>query len=163
MKVIMTPNLEPPHNLVKITPAYGGREFVGWTEARLVDWVIERNQQVGLIPLVQDGPHWVVDETELPDNDYFFDCWEWSDGVQVNMPKARIIHMDHIRRVRDGELAKLDVPFMRAVEAGDAVEQARIAAQKQALRDVPATFDLSLYTTPRTLKEAWPVDLPREN
>ena len=80
---------------------------------------------------------------------------------KVNLPKARLVHMDHIRRVRNTELAKLDLPFMRAVEASDGAEQTRIAAQKQVLRDIPRTFDLSVYRTPQKLRAAWPSDLPK--
>jgi len=48
------------------------------------------------------------------------------------MPKARVIHMDRIRTMRDAELKKLDVPFMKELEAGDTLEQQRIAELKQA-------------------------------
>ena len=50
---------------------------------------------------------------------------------------------------------------MRAVEAEDTLEQARVAARKQTLRDIPQTFDLAKYRTPATLKAAWPTDLPQ--
>jgi len=113
------------------------------------------------------GPHYIVEESALPggsvseDNDYFFDCWEWSDAVVVNMTKARAFHMDVIRKARDIELAKLDVPWMQAVEAGNTSDQATIATQKQTLRDIPATFDITTgVTTPDQLKAAWPSELP---
>ena len=79
--------------------------------------------------------------------------------VTVNMPKARGIHMDKIRLVRNKQLADLDVAFMRAVETGDASEQARVASEKQALRDIPQTLDLTT-DTPEELKAIWPVELP---
>ena len=78
---------------------------------------------------------------------------------KVDMPKARIVHMDHIREARNVEIEKLDVPYMRAVEAADTEEQASISTQKQTLRDIPETFDLEGYTTPATLKDAWPDEL----
>ena len=46
--------------------------------------------------------------------------------VNVNMVKARAIHLAEIRRVRNAELAKLDVPWMQAVEAGNTSSQATI-------------------------------------
>ena len=55
--------------------------------------------------------------------------------VVVNMTKARAIHLAEIRRVRNAELVKLDVPFMRAVEAGDTDAQATIGTEKQVLRE----------------------------
>ena len=92
----------------------------------------------------------------------FRDAWEdTGTAVAVNMPKARIIHMDRIRRVRNAELEALDVPFIKALETGDTLEQQRIAGLKQVLRDIPQTFNLSRFRTPNTLKAAWPPDLPR--
>lgn len=108
------------------------------------------------------------DESDLPAEQAlrgreptFRDAWEDTGTViQVNLPKARIIHMDRIRKVRDAELAKLDVLYLMALEAGDAAEQQRIATLKQQLRDIPQTFDLSQFSTAATLKSAWPAELP---
>ena len=66
--------------------------------------------------------------------------------------------MDAIRVVRNAELAAKDITFMRAVEAGDASEQARIASEKQVLRDIPQTLDLTT-DTPEELKAIWPIEL----
>ena len=94
----------------------------------------------------------------------FRDAWEDTGAaVQINMPKARVIHMNRIRATRDVELAKLDVPFMRAVEDSDVVEQVRITNLKRTLRDIPQTFDLSAYATPEELKAAWPAALPPQS
>ena len=76
------------------------------------------------------------------------------------MSKARVIQMDAIRIARNAELAARDITFMRAVEAGDTVTQATIAAEKQTLRDIPQTFDLKTGRTPAQLKGLWPVELP---
>ena len=75
------------------------------------------------------------------------------------MNKARVIHMDRIRAVRNAELAAKDITFMRAVESGDTDAQATIGMEKQVLRDIPQTFDL----TTRSLAELngkWPKELP---
>ena len=81
--------------------------------------------------------------------------------ISINMSKARGIHMDKIRVVRDAELSKKDVPFMRAVEAGDTDAQATIGTEKQTLRDIPATFDITTgVDTPEKLKAKWPDELP---
>jgi len=81
--------------------------------------------------------------------------------INVNMTKARAIHLAEIRRVRDAELVKKDVPFMRAVEAGDTDAQATIGTAKQVLRDIPATFDITTdVDTPEKLKAKWPTELP---
>ncbi len=79
--------------------------------------------------------------------------------ISVNMDKARAIHLAEIRRVRNLELAALDITFMRAVEAGDTDAQATIASEKQVLRDIPQTFELTART-PEELKGKWPSELP---
>jgi hypothetical protein len=88
-------------------------------------------------------------------------AWEMdTDGTpKVNMAKARGVHMDVIRIVRNTELAAKDITFMRAVEAGDTSAQATIATEKQVLRDIPQTFDLTT-ATPEQLKAKWPAELP---
>ena len=81
--------------------------------------------------------------------------------VNVNMTKARAIHLAEIRRVRNEELAKEDITFMRAVEDGDPDAQATIKTKKQTLRDLPATFDITTdVDTPEKLKAKWPTELP---
>ena len=81
--------------------------------------------------------------------------------INVNMSKARAIHLEEIRKVRNAELVKEDVTFMRAVEAGDTDTQATIATKKQVLRDLPATFDITTDVgTPEKLQAKWPSELP---
>ena len=83
--------------------------------------------------------------------------------VNVNMAKARTIHMNNIRAIRDRELAAKDITFMRAVEDGNADAQATIKNEKQNLRDIPQTFDITTgVDTPEQLKEKWPDGLPKE-
>ena len=61
--------------------------------------------------------------------------------------------------VRNAELVKLDLPSLRAMEAGDTSAQPTIATEKQPLRDIPQTFDLTT-DTPELLKAKWPTELP---
>ena len=118
------------------------------------------------IPLHADTAYHLVEGSDVPTDHScslrceFRDSWEWDDGVRVNMPKARLQHMTRIRAVRDAELAKLDTPWMKAVEAGNTSDQAAITTQKQTLRDLPATFSLEGYADPVALKAAWPSELP---
>ena len=88
-------------------------------------------------------------------------AWEMDvDGrPKVNMAKARGVHMDCIRVCRNAELVKLDVPALRAMETGDTSAQSTIATEKQVLRDIPQTFDLTT-DTPEQLKGKWPSELP---
>lgn len=57
-------------------------------------------------------------------------------SIRINTDKAKAIHLDRLRELRKPKLAALDLAFMQAVERSDTSAQARIAAEKQALRDV---------------------------
>jgi len=57
-------------------------------------------------------------------------------SIRINIDKAKAMTLERLRLERAPKLAALDVAFMRAVERGDLLEQASIAVQKQALRDV---------------------------
>lgn len=67
-------------------------------------------------------------------------------SIRINIDKAKAIKLDLLRAERAPKLAALDLAFMRAVERGDLLAQASIAAEKQALRDitkVPLPDDVS--------------------
>lgn len=69
----------------------------------------------------------------------FRNAWMLSAGkVTVDMSKARDIHRDHLRTLREPLLKALDIDYQRADEAGDAKAKAAIAKRKQGLRDVTA-------------------------
>ena len=57
-------------------------------------------------------------------------------SISINITKAKAIKLDVLRAERAPKLEALDVAFMRAFENADTAECARIAAEKQALRDV---------------------------
>jgi len=95
----------------------------------------------------------IVDSVDI-DNDYF-NAYEFdkATGTKINIEKAKAIHLDKFRVARTPLLEKLDVAFMRAVEAGNADLQKEIATKKQALRDVtltPIPDDLA------GIKATWP-------
>jgi hypothetical protein len=116
----------------------------------------------GGISVAHDYDTDLLPESDCRGDEPFCDCWEWVDGaVQVHMPTARGVHMDKIREVRNNELTKKDIEFMRAIEDGDIDAQASIKAKKQELRQIPQTFDLTT-DTPEELKEKWPEGLPKE-
>ena len=98
----------------------------------------------------------------FPSDRSFRDAWKQGSGqIDVDMPKARVLHMDAIRASRNAELAAKDIPWMKAVEAGDTSAQSTIATEKQVLRDLPATFDITTDVgTPELLKAKWPTELP---
>jgi len=102
-------------------------------------------------------PYKIVSSLNI-DNDYF-NAYEYdeTDGAKVHLEKAKAIHQDKWRAARKPKLEKLDIDFMKAVEAGDSQKQSEIAAQKQALRDVTNTpLD---GATLEEIKSVWPAIL----
>jgi hypothetical protein len=76
--------------------------------------------------------------------------------IKIDMAKAVEIQRDRIRAAREPMLAALDVEFMRAVEMGDQAEQARVAAEKQRLRDFTQDPRLTAAKTPAELAAILP-------
>lgn len=101
----------------------------------------------------------IIDISDLPEDRYFRNAWEYEGTISINMSKARDIHMNKIRVLRDSKLKELDVPNISAISRGDKATALAIEAKKQVLRDIPQTFDLSVYTTPEDLKNAIPEEL----
>ena len=145
-----------------VIPAFNDRSR---PEGETADELIARV----IAQIVPEGtPRWIVD-SETPDVKAFLEdrtfrnAWECSASgdMEVSMSKARVIHMDKIREVRNAELVARDIPFMRAIEAGDTDAQSTIGTEKQVLRDLPATFDITTgVDTPEKLKAKWPTELP---
>ena len=78
-------------------------------------------------------------------------------SIVINLEKAKEIKKDMVRAERAPMLAALDVEFQRALEAGDTVKQAEIAAKKQALRDATAHESIVNAATVEELKAANPL------
>jgi hypothetical protein len=94
-----------------------------------------------------------VTEARIPRRRTFREAWRFASGsVVVDMPAARTIKMNHIRVLRDAKLRELDVAQLRAMEANDQNQLQQIAQQKQTLRDIPQTEDLSRFSTPDVLE-----------
>ena len=103
---------------------------------------------------VPAGVEYKIVESVDIDNDYF-NAYEFDAelGSKVNIEKAKAIHLDKFRAARAPKLAKLDIDFMKAVEANDEEKKAEIIAAKQALRDVTLT---TLPDDLAGIKAAWP-------
>ena len=56
--------------------------------------------------------------------------------IGINVDKAKQIHKDKIREVRNPLLEQKDVEFMKALEVGDSAKVAEVTTEKQVLRDV---------------------------
>ena len=105
------------------------------------------------------NPQIVEEDAIIPDRT-FRNAWEADSGsIKVNMDKARGIHMDRIRQARDQRLEALDKETVQALGKKDDAKLAEIEAQKQVLRDIPQTLDLSKAASPDELKIIWPREL----
>jgi hypothetical protein len=141
-------------------PEEATRKFIealcngGVTKAAAEQILLERDQPT-------DATGWVWVENNVKAR-HFRNVWQVVDGaIEVDMPNARGEHMNTIRNARNKELAGLDIDFMKAIEAADTDAQATIKTNKQTLRDIPQTFDLSTdNNTPEELLTKWPSELP---
>ena len=77
----------------------------------------------------------------------------------VDIPKARIVHMDRIRKVRNWELIKQSGSKDRQPPEIEATFTPERQTLLQSLRDIPQDFDLIGFKTPETLDAAWPTAL----
>ena len=81
--------------------------------------------------------------------------------IGINVDKAKEIHKDKIREVRNPLLEKKDVEYIRAQEVGDTEKVAEIVAQKQALRDATTLVNsaeitaTSVLGVTEELKQVW--------
>ncbi len=93
----------------------------------------------------------------IPTDRYFRNAWKHENGsINVDMKKAREIHINQLRLMRNTKLEELDKSYMKAIERDDSIQKENIATMKQQLRDMPQTFDLSVYKTPDQLKSSKP-------
>lgn len=119
--------------------------------------VIERSNVGGTVTLTRLPDDWTP-----PDIDRKYrNAWAMNGRgrMLVEMPKARDIHRQHLRNLRDPKLAALDVEYMRADETGDLLLKQQIAQQKQALRDVTADPAIEAARTPDELRAVIPTAL----
>lgn len=81
--------------------------------------------------------------------------------IRIDVDKAKEIHKDKIRAVRNPLLQKKDVEYMKAIEVNDTQKIAEVVAEKQALRDVPTIvdnveiFETDVLAVTSELKQVW--------
>lgn len=101
-----------------------------------------------------------LDIAEIPSNRTFRNAWrDYGDKLDVDMPAARDIWRDTLRKLREPRLAALDIAYQRADERGDSSLKAEIAAEKQALRDVTDDPAIEAAQTPEELMTVIPTVL----
>jgi hypothetical protein len=118
-----------------------------------------------LLSVPEDVMMLVVDASEIPSDRTFRMAWALRHGdsslssacLGVDMIRAREIWRQGVRERRKDMLARLDVEYQRADEAGNAEEKARIAERKNVLRDAPADPRIEQAETPEDLKNVDPL------
>lgn len=108
-------------------------------------------------------PYIIVDDFNMPDV-VFKPAWRISGGeIIVDLRKVKQMRMNQIRYARNSLLLESDLALLRALEREDKTELANIKAWRQALRDIPQKFDMSLYRTPEEVFNfAVPPEIPLE-
>ena len=87
--------------------------------------------------------HRSMPDDAIPSDRTFRDAWADTTPeltIDVDMAKARDIHLGRIRIKRNAELSKLDIQATKAQDIGDAETLTQIRTRKQELRDLPATL-----------------------
>ena len=151
-KVIIIERADGGTGVVHLTPDYLARH--GGDEVAALNGLKSKVVPIGALS------NEIVDKAILP-NRVFRNAWKKSAGVvTVDMPEARIIHMDRIRVVRDTKLGDEDKNWNKAADqaAKDVVE-----ARRATLRDIPNNSSeataIANATTPAILDAIWPTEL----
>ncbi len=102
-----------------------------------------------------------ITQADLPVRAYR-NAWR-DDGAKIahDMPKARELHLERVRRARIPKLAELDTEVLRVLEQRQANPNALddVLTRKQALRDLPATLNVEAANTVEELLALWPASL----
>jgi hypothetical protein len=100
----------------------------------------------------KEGQWVLVDRNELPVSSVIGQgaliCWGCciqNDRVVVDLDAIKYFRMNKIRRIRNYMLQDSDVDLLLAMERNDHKECERLKRWRQALRDIPQTFDMSQY------------------
>jgi len=112
------------------------------------------------VPKQEDGsptPSWLIDVNDIPSIKNVRNAWSINELGQIYFDRDEAIEIkkDQFRNSRKPLLEKLDVRFMRALEAGDTSSLPQIAAKKQELRDI-TDISFNDYDTPQKLHEFIP-------
>ena len=112
-----------------------------------------------------------VESSAVPEDRTFRAALEYQgpNSLKINMAKAPTIQMDRIRQARNAKLIEKDLEFLQAMskfiatdDMSEKAKAAQVEQERQTLRDIPQTFDLSGATTPEELKALWPSELPKK-
>lgn len=94
-------------------------------------------EQIALKDVPQGASYKIVDASEIPQKDEYRGSWEVDNDFKIkfNMNKAKELHKEKLRKLREPKLAALDIEYQKADEEGDNNRKKDIAAKKKKLRD----------------------------
>ncbi len=102
----------------------------------------------------KDGNQANAADVTVPSDRFFRDAWSLSgDVITEDLAVAKEMFRDKIREVRKPLLEALDASYMKALETS--ADTTQIVADKQALRDAPASSAIGAAKTIDELKAAW--------
>lgn len=101
---------------------------------------------------IDDQPYDVSDVGH-PTDRMFRNAWQLSGTViDIDMPAARELHRDNLRRERTAAFEPLDVDVSQKMVSGDMVGAQTSEAQRQALRDITSDPRIETAETPEDLQ-----------
>jgi hypothetical protein len=97
-----------------------------------------------------------ISDADIPADRTYRNAWT-DDGsvIRHDMPKARDLHIQRVRRARGLRLEDLDAKWMRASGQKKQNEADEIESQRQTLRDLPMTLKVEEAQTIEDLKGKW--------
>lgn len=99
----------------------------------------------------------IVDVAEVPSDRSYRNAWSFDHGQKKfghDMSKAKELHKEKLRVLREPKLKQLDIDYQKADEDNDNSKKAQIAAKKKKLRDVTSHASIEAASTIEELKVA---------
>lgn len=111
-------------------------------------WLADGHKLEELLNQVPLGlPYRIVEESALPESRLFRNAWTDrfdTETVDVDLDRAKLLHLDKLRKHRNIALNKEDINYQIALEKNDAENMEKIAQFKQQLRDMPELAELEM-------------------
>ena len=104
-----------------------------------------------------------IQDTAFPSDRVFRDAWETvGNTIRENMGKARVIHTDHINKIKDREMKSRvnQIVIQEAMGQDATVLKSEIQGIQTAIDNVGPNINAA--GTPAILKAVWPAGLPTE-
>lgn len=112
--------------------------------------------EADLIEAAQSSESKIYESFQLPEAE-FIDAW--TIDATIDLERAKDVWRNKMRPVRDARLKQLDLQWMQAMELGDTVAAAAVAAKKQELRDITKRDELKYAKSLAEVKAFWPAVL----